>query len=129
MGAILSRVHSTKFVGPPLLVASLATLTMCGMNASGSDAEDLTRIAEMYASYQRKFPDVAGVSAEEVKRLREAGDAVLVDVREAKEREVSIIPGALSREEFEANRADAESGASRRGRGQSHSRWCAPLDL
>ena len=106
LGVILNQVRPVNRLRLILLVSLAAGLTMCGMKASDSDAEDLARIEEMYASYQRKFPNVAGVSADEVQRLREEGDVVLVDVRDAKERKVSIIPGALSREEFEAKRSE-----------------------
>jgi len=54
-----------------------------------------------------RAPRVASVSTEEVQALMAAGteskDVVLVDVRSPEEIAVSIIPGAISVSEFEAN--------------------------
>jgi sodium/bile acid cotransporter 7 len=66
------------------------------------DAEKRARIDELYESYKSRFPDAPEMTVETL-RQRLAGDEplVLVDVRSDKEREVSMIPGAISQEEFE----------------------------
>lgn len=76
----------------------------CGAASAGSDAEKLARIAAMYADYRKGFPDVPGVSAQELAALQANGEVVLVDVRTAEEQAVSMIPGALTQEDFEAER-------------------------
>ena len=60
----------------------------------------------MYAGYKPSFPEVADVSPNEVVALQQelGPELVLVDVREPREREVSMLPGAISREQFDARR-------------------------
>ncbi len=53
------------------------------------------------AAVDREFPDVEAATVEQVGRWLEKDSVVLVDVREARERAVSTIPGAIGREEFE----------------------------
>lgn len=55
----------------------------------------------MYDSYRGEFPSIKGVTADELVQLRAKKEVVLVDVREAKERAVSTIPGAITRADFE----------------------------
>ncbi len=67
-------------------------------------AED---VAALYASYRRAFPDVPEISVEALMAARDEarpgeGEVVLVDVRDASERAVSVIPGAISVEELQA---------------------------
>lgn len=76
--------------------------TACADAGTVPDAEKIRRIREMYEGYKAAFPEVPDVSVEEFLAL--PGDAVvLVDVRESEERAVSTIPGAVSRETFEAD--------------------------
>lgn len=65
------------------------------------DAADRTEIDAMYADYRKDFPDVKEISAEELVDLRKREDVVVVDVREPREMAVSMIPGAISKTEFE----------------------------
>lgn len=60
-----------------------------------SDEEKRQRIEDLYAQSKTHFPEVAEVTVEELDRLREAEDVVLVDVRAPQERQVSMIPGAV----------------------------------
>ena len=76
----------------------------CGASGGDKDAEKLTRIQEMYAGYEEKFPGVTGITAEELRALRADGEVVLVDVRTPEEQAVSMIPGAVTQAEFEAER-------------------------
>jgi len=55
----------------------------------------------MVEDVAERFPDVDNVTVAEVGRLLEKDSVVLVDVREPREREVSMISGAISAEEFE----------------------------
>src|SRR5690606_17848256 len=72
---------------------------------SMTTAEKRARIEAMYADYKADFPKVADVSPADVERMREEGTAVLVDVRTPEERAVSIIPGAISEQEFDAQKS------------------------
>ncbi|MCO4774326.1 MAG: rhodanese-like domain-containing protein [Deltaproteobacteria bacterium] len=74
------------------------------------DAARLEAVDEMYEVYRRAFAAVPEVRAEELKqRLEEGQRVVLVDVRGAEERAVSMLPGALSVEEYEAAAAPGDA--------------------
>ena len=85
-------------------IAALAALLALHCNSPGNEgmttADKRARVDDMYARYKADFPTVVDVTPAEVERLREASDAVLVDVRTPEERAVSMIPGAISEEEF-----------------------------
>ncbi len=49
------------------------------------------------------FPQTSDISVEQYLQRRETGKYVLIDLRSEKERDVSIIPGALTPEDFEEN--------------------------
>ena len=59
------------------------------------------KIESLSTQYARKYPDVRNISAEELQKLQQQEDVVLVDVRTSEEMEVSMIMGAISRAEFE----------------------------
>jgi sodium/bile acid cotransporter 7 len=67
-----------------------------------ADAENLARIRSMYARYAKRFKEVAAILPGEALEKK----AVFVDVRPPEETEVSVIPGAVLRSEFE-EREDA----------------------
>lgn len=99
---------------PPLpipLAVLAASLMACGAGRSATatmtDDAKRERIETMYAEYRRQsFPDVPEVSAAELPALAARGEVVVVDVRTAAEQAVSMIPGAMTREAFEAKGAD-----------------------
>ena len=67
-----------------------------------SDAEKKQKIETLYVKYERKFPTVEGITAPELlQSLDEGSEYILVDVRKPKEQEVSMIPGAITQQEFE----------------------------
>jgi rhodanese-related sulfurtransferase len=85
------------------VLAALAGLAAgCGASPQAASAK-LDRIDELYAAARLfTFAQVPEVTVEELTAARERGErVVLVDVREAEEWEVSMIPGAVTREQFE----------------------------
>ena len=69
-----------------------------------SDQEKQEKIESMYEGAKRNFPDVPEMTVEQVQERQAAGeDVVLVDVRTPEEQETSMIPGAITREQFEAD--------------------------
>lgn len=64
--------------------------------------------ASAYQSSAGNFPNVPQMPVEEVKRLLEAGEIVMVDVRSPAEQEVSMIEGAVTADHFEKNLGDYE---------------------
>ncbi len=60
------------------------------------------QMLEMYQAYKSKsFPNIPDISVEEYLKLKKEEKVVLVDVREPREQEVSMIPGAITKKEFE----------------------------
>ena len=75
---------------------------------SGSQTEQLTdaqkkeRLQSLYEGYQISFPSIESVTVEKLLELQQGSrQVVLVDVREAKEMKVSMIPGAIDAETFQ----------------------------
>lgn len=90
---------------PFLLFLVLVFAGCAGDTSRLSDVEKRERIEALYEGYRADFPTVPEISVDELQRRLSAEDApVLVDVRAEEERRVSTLPGALSREEFEARR-------------------------
>ncbi len=87
----------------------LAVLTIFGCQQNIVVESELDRrslVATMYQKYASEFPQVKSIAVEDLQQLQQQEkNIVLVDVRSPKEREVSIIPGAISIEEFEENLA------------------------
>ena len=85
-------------------VLSVAALGVPACAAPPStDAEKAERLTEMVAGVSEEFPDVRTITVEEVGRLLEKDSIVLIDVREERERDVSVIPGSISAAEYEAD--------------------------
>jgi sodium/bile acid cotransporter 7 len=75
--------------------------------ASGaqSDSAEYAAMVDMYEEYRADdFPRAPQITVEEYAALADSGAVVLVDVRERRERRISIIPGAITRSEFEKRR-------------------------
>ncbi len=69
-----------------------------------SELDKRSQITTKYREYTKEFPLVKSIAVEELQQLQAQGKKlVLVDVRSPKEREISIIPGAISLAEFEEN--------------------------
>ena len=83
-----------------VLACMLATAAGC---AGSSDADRLARIERMYRNYKKSFPDTPELTVKELSDSRDGSDTVIVDVRESAERDVSVIPGAISKEALEQN--------------------------
>lgn len=68
--------------------------------AAMSDAEKKKRVEELYRGYKKDFSQVEDIAPEEAIRLHREGKALFIDVREKREQAVSMLPGAISEEEF-----------------------------
>jgi rhodanese-related sulfurtransferase len=87
-----------------------AALLLTGCAGGGGPAESgepgkrkLGRIEAMYERYRTEFPQVRPISVAELVAALDSGEPpLLVDVRTGAEREVSIIPGAITPEELDA---------------------------
>jgi rhodanese-related sulfurtransferase len=88
-----------------VVLLSMLAAVACGESGL-AEADRAARVEELYAGYRDSFPEAAEVTVEELLTLQAAGDPVLVDVRTDSERAISMIPGAISREEFERRREE-----------------------
>lgn len=69
--------------------------------ASVTDEEKKQQVYKLYDEYRQKFAQVPEISAEEVLQLRQNNaDLLLIDTRDADEMAVSMLPDAVSAEEF-----------------------------
>ncbi len=67
------------------------------------DTEKQLEIEKLYARSKRLFPEVGDLTVEELDRLRETTRVVLVDVRNAPEQAVSMIPDSITSTELESD--------------------------
>ena len=70
-----------------------------------TDQAKLKTIEDIYRESRQEFLEVPEITAEQLLLRIAKDDLVLVDVRQAHEREVSMLPGAISSQEFEQNRS------------------------
>jgi rhodanese-related sulfurtransferase len=87
-----------------LLVVTAGAVFMTSPSAETimSDEQKRERIDTLYQKYTRKFPQVSGVTAVELKAELDSGkELLLVDVRKPEEQAVSMIPGAITQKDFE----------------------------
>ena len=73
-----------------------------GAQAPGTEAARRAALERMIADIREDYPDVPTITAAALRESLGAGGIVLVDVRTDKERSVSILPGAISADEFES---------------------------
>jgi sodium/bile acid cotransporter 7 len=65
-----------------------------------SDDEKRAKVEAMYQGYKKDFPDVQDIEPAEAMRLLQEGKALFIDVREEKEQQVSMLPGAVTEKQF-----------------------------
>ena len=68
------------------------------------DAKKRQEIEQKYQKSRKLFSEVPELTAEQLQQRRTEGDLIIVDVRNPDERAVSMIPGAITTEQFEADR-------------------------
>jgi sodium/bile acid cotransporter 7 len=91
-----------------ILVAVPLGILLTGLAATAealNDEEKRHEVETMYENYKKAFPDVSDISAEEALALKGQSMPVFVDVREPSEQTVSMLPGAITDEEFLKNPA------------------------
>jgi len=65
-----------------------------------SDAAKRQKVEDMYNGYKKQSPDVQDLSAQEFVILAAERKAVLIDIREPREQQISMLPGAITETEF-----------------------------
>jgi len=83
-----------------LCLVSLVPVT----SAEGlSDAQKLQVVYDMYEDYKASFPEVEDVTPKQAMKLMESEEVIFVDTRKTKEQKVSMLPNAVTEEDFEKN--------------------------
>jgi len=73
--------------------------------AESNRTQDIShQIEGMYSDFEGEFPDVPAIDAAKAKEFIKTQNSVLIDVRTSKEQEVSMIPGAITKDRFERNK-------------------------
>ena len=107
--AFVSRTYKGRFrVGRnltifPLLYGVISLLCLPHMALGGgkiSDAEKKEAVYRLYAEYKKDFPAVEDISPQQAMALFNQGRVVFVDTRKPAERAVSMLPGAVSQQDF-----------------------------
>ena len=65
-----------------------------------SDAEKRAKIEAMYRNYKKDFADVEEIEPAAAMQLLKEGRALFIDVRDEREQEISMLPGAVTEREF-----------------------------
>jgi sodium/bile acid cotransporter 7 len=84
-----------------MLPAGLVRASWAADNMSDSEKRD--KIEAMYQSYKKDFPGVPDIQIYDAMRLLQEGKALFIDVREEKEQQVSMLPGAVTEKQFLKN--------------------------
>jgi len=84
-----------------MLPAGLVRASWAADNISDSEKRD--KIEAMYQSYKKDFPGVPDIQISDAMRLLQEGKALFIDVREEKEQQVSMLPGAVTEKQFLKN--------------------------
>ncbi len=93
-----------KYIRFGLVVVCMTTFVMCqGIIMKPNDDSELRRLLENeYRRFKElHFPSTPDLSVQEYIAMDESEDVVLVDTREPSEQEVSMIPKAITRQDFE----------------------------
>ena len=82
-------------------------IVLCAMflicNVSFAEKSNKEKARDMYLKVKNDFKEVSEIKLSKFRKLSEENKVQLVDVRKEKERDVSMISGAISKNEFEKN--------------------------
>jgi rhodanese-related sulfurtransferase len=100
----LSTPLVTLFTAIGMLIPVEARAAEDSPHATGAGAGE-SRILRMYRRYKREaYAGVPDISVSHLIAGRDSSGMVVVDARPTEERKVSMIPGAITRDEFERHR-------------------------
>ena len=103
------KIYNLTLLGLIAAALAFAFVTLVGQLSFSSDdlsdKDKRQKIDDMYAEYKKQFPEVRDISPQMVMALRSEGKTVLIDIREPREQQVSMLPGAITEKEFMNNPA------------------------
>lgn len=85
-----------------LIIALFVTSFILGEDVSKEDQEKLNKVYKLYDEFKDEFKSVEAIASEELKKIKTK--VTIIDVREKAEQDISMIPNAITKEEFEKNR-------------------------
>lgn len=94
------RLYVSVGVSIALLLALFGVSLTTDASQESSDEQLHQQALAMYGEYKKDFPQVKDINAETAIGLLSDPDVVFVDVRRRKEQAVSMIPGAITADEF-----------------------------
>jgi rhodanese-related sulfurtransferase len=97
----MSRITKVKLLSLAIASIFLVTIGSYKLAANPTDTEKQQQIEQMYDRYSREFPEVEDISVAQLIQWQPIQKFILVDVRTPEERAVSMIPNAITKEEFE----------------------------
>jgi len=83
-----------------VLIAFLCLADVAAGDSEMSDAKKKETVYRMYAGYKKDFPEVKDISPQQAMELLNQGMVVFVDTRKPAEMAVSMLPGAVSKQDF-----------------------------
>jgi len=86
-----------------MIATAIAVGDQPSTNENTPGAERAATVEAMYRDYQSDFATVPDVAPAELVAWLADANTILVDVRKKKEREVSMIAGSITREEYESH--------------------------
>jgi len=84
-------------------LCAIFVLSSPGCSQGESSEGNLEKIDALYQQSKSAFPDAPDISADELIKRMKTEEMILVDNRAKAERDVSMIPGAVSESDFESN--------------------------
>ena len=104
VGSMVPYKKSKLIVFSLILVTGVVIASWSMAEFSMSDSEKKQKVESMYENYKKSFPEVEDVSAERVlSKLGKGENILFVDVRKRKEQAVSMLPGAVTDQEYLKN--------------------------
>ena len=91
-----------------IMIALFGTVFILGEDISKEDQEKLKKVYVMYDEFKDEFKSVEAIATDELKKLKTK--VTIIDVREKAEQEISMIPNAITKEEFEKNKEKYKDG-------------------
>jgi sodium/bile acid cotransporter 7 len=98
------KTYRRTILGLFTAVLAFAFVTLMGQlslsSAESSDGVKRQKVEDMYNGYKKQFPEVRDLSPQKAMILAAEGKAVFIDIREPREQQVSMLPGAVTEKEF-----------------------------
>lgn len=98
-----TKVHTRQNLKICLLILGLLYISASGDTLHAremSDARKMEIVYSKYAQYKVNFPEVTDISPQRAMELMRLGELIFIDTREDAEMVVSMLPKAISIEEF-----------------------------